>query len=286
MRGRSQSRTRSRYYGGVRLPNLLQEPEAAQYIEFDEVQFAQLTTAHQHIFKHMTAVNIIWGLVVLNLSYQFYSLFVEKDQCEPAVHPISPALQFVIHLVGVWMGLMRFSGVNNQQINQPPQAVAMLPPPSHESIAVRKDAEKYRRENKKIIEAIAMKLNLDLEKVASELICPIDLELLSDPAMIQNGEVYNFSAIMSWLTRPRQTAPATSAALSHTEVCNHFGLQSKIKHALQVELLREVRSGRIKLTADETTELLPDKLNLVAEISLFKRPQPLPVGRVQLRATR
>ena len=61
-----------------------------------------------------------------------------------------------------------------------------------------------------------------------ELVCPITLEIMSDPVVAADGRTYERSAIEDWLATGRQTSPLTNLPLENTTLRPNIALQAML----------------------------------------------------------
>ncbi|CAI9117092.1 OLC1v1018422C1 [Oldenlandia corymbosa var. corymbosa] len=72
-----------------------------------------------------------------------------------------------------------------------------------------------------------------LEKSASiaiphEFLCPITLEIMTDPVIVSTGQTYERESIQQWLDSSHRTCPKTGQLLTHTTLVPNFALKNLI----------------------------------------------------------
>lgn len=63
----------------------------------------------------------------------------------------------------------------------------------------------------------------------SSYLCPISMDLMSDPVMVATGHTYDRACIERWLDQGNRTCPATGVKLRHLELTPNFALRSAIQ---------------------------------------------------------
>ena len=59
--------------------------------------------------------------------------------------------------------------------------------------------------------------------------CPVSMEIMSDPVMIQTGHTYDRPSIQRWLEQGHKTCPVTGQRLRHLELTPNFALRTAIQ---------------------------------------------------------
>jgi len=66
-----------------------------------------------------------------------------------------------------------------------------------------------------------------IEKVPAEMVCPITMEVMSDPVIAMDGHTYERSAIVDWLSR-RETSPKTNEPLPNKVLVPNHAIRAMI----------------------------------------------------------
>lgn len=74
--------------------------------------------------------------------------------------------------------------------------------------------------------------------IPADLKCPIKLDLIQDPVMAADGQVYGRQAIVKWM-KYKRSSPLTGLMLEDTELTPHLGLAEQANRWLQAEDLVE-----------------------------------------------
>ncbi|KAK4383382.1 U-box domain-containing protein 15 [Sesamum angolense] len=64
--------------------------------------------------------------------------------------------------------------------------------------------------------------------VPNEFLCPITLELMTDPVIVATGQTYERESIQQWLDSNHRTCPKTGQTLSHLSLAPNFALKNLI----------------------------------------------------------
>ncbi|EPS68251.1 hypothetical protein M569_06518, partial [Genlisea aurea] len=65
--------------------------------------------------------------------------------------------------------------------------------------------------------------------VPNEFLCPITLEIMTDPVIIATGQTYEREGIQHWLDSDHRTCPKTGQILSHLSLAPNFALKNLIQ---------------------------------------------------------
>ncbi|KAL6011929.1 hypothetical protein ACLOJK_002395 [Asimina triloba] len=64
--------------------------------------------------------------------------------------------------------------------------------------------------------------------IPSDFLCPISLEIMTDPVIIATGQTYERSSIQKWLDSNHRTCPNTRQTLSHLNLAPNYALRNLI----------------------------------------------------------
>ncbi|KAJ8538182.1 hypothetical protein K7X08_014722 [Anisodus acutangulus] len=65
--------------------------------------------------------------------------------------------------------------------------------------------------------------------IPNEFICPITLQIMTDPVIISTGQTYERESIQQWLDSNHHTCPKTGETLTHLSVAPNFALKNLIE---------------------------------------------------------
>lgn len=105
--------------------------------------------------------------------------------------------------------------------------------------------------------------------IPNEFLCPITLEIMTDPVIVATGQTYERSSIQKWLDSNRRTCPKTGQALEHMLLAPNFALKNLILQWC------EKNKYQLPKEAPKSAEMMPttndDKiLSLVQNLSSSK----------------
>ncbi|KAH7846805.1 hypothetical protein Vadar_018402 [Vaccinium darrowii] len=64
--------------------------------------------------------------------------------------------------------------------------------------------------------------------IPNEFLCPITLEIMSDPVIVATGQTYERESIQKWLDSDHRTCPKTGQSLAHLSLAPNFALRNLI----------------------------------------------------------
>lgn len=67
-----------------------------------------------------------------------------------------------------------------------------------------------------------------LLSIPNEFLCPITLEIMTDPVIVASGQTYERESIQKWLQSNRNTCPKTRQTLGHLSLAPNFALRNLI----------------------------------------------------------
>ncbi|GMN50091.1 hypothetical protein TIFTF001_019243 [Ficus carica] len=65
--------------------------------------------------------------------------------------------------------------------------------------------------------------------IPHEFLCPITLEIMTDPVIVASGQTYERASIQKWLYSNRRTCPKTGQTLDHLSLAPNFALKNLIR---------------------------------------------------------
>ncbi|XP_068639290.1 LOW QUALITY PROTEIN: U-box domain-containing protein 15-like [Aristolochia californica] len=66
-------------------------------------------------------------------------------------------------------------------------------------------------------------------QIPSEFLCPISLEIMTDPVIVATGQTYERSSIQMWLESNHRTCPITRQPLAHLSLAPNYALRNLIQ---------------------------------------------------------
>jgi hypothetical protein len=104
----------------------------------------------------------------------------------------------------------------------------------------------------------------DSDVIPEEFVCPLTLEIFTDPLMDRRGMNFERDAIVEWLNRGNLTCPLTREPLGYRSLIPNFNLRARVEHwkrehGYQVVSLRRQNHkfvGLIEAPVDSRVELV------------------------------
>ncbi|KNA03839.1 hypothetical protein SOVF_205300 [Spinacia oleracea] len=105
-----------------------------------------------------------------------------------------------------------------------------------------------------------------------EFLCPITLEIMTDPVIVATGQTYERESIRKWLDSSHRTCPKSGQVLEHISLAPNYALKNLIiqwceKNKIQVTRKKDESSNRNKTTTTNDPSL-PEHKSII--ISLIK----------------
>ncbi|XP_031493650.1 U-box domain-containing protein 15-like [Nymphaea colorata] len=66
--------------------------------------------------------------------------------------------------------------------------------------------------------------------IPNDFLCPITLEIMSDPVIVATGQTYERTSIQQWLDSGHRTCPTTRQPLAHLSLAPNYALRNLITH--------------------------------------------------------
>ncbi|XP_074282485.1 U-box domain-containing protein 15 [Silene latifolia] len=83
--------------------------------------------------------------------------------------------------------------------------------------------------------------------IPQEFLCPITLEIMTDPVIVATGQTYERESIQKWLDSNRRTCPKTGQTLAHLSLAPNYALKALI--------MQWCEKKKIKVSIKSTKEL-------------------------------
>ncbi|KAK1434382.1 hypothetical protein QVD17_00121 [Tagetes erecta] len=97
--------------------------------------------------------------------------------------------------------------------------------------------------------------------IPHEFLCPISLEIMTDPVIIATGQTYERENIQKWLNSNHRTCPKTGETLSHLALAPNFALRNLI--------IQWCEKNNFELPKQESYKMSEDQNTFIDEISLL-----------------
>ncbi|PAN22262.1 hypothetical protein PAHAL_4G007400 [Panicum hallii] len=101
--------------------------------------------------------------------------------------------------------------------------------------------------------------------IPNDFLCPISLEIMTDPVIIASGRTYERRSIQKWLDAGQRTCPKTQQPLAHLSLAPNFALKNLILQWCEKNKL-EIQMGESE-PASEQEERKEDIPSLVKDLS-------------------
>ncbi|KAL6873958.1 hypothetical protein ACP4OV_014040 [Aristida adscensionis] len=101
--------------------------------------------------------------------------------------------------------------------------------------------------------------------IPNDFLCPISLEIMTDPVIIASGRTYERRSIQKWLDAGQRTCPKTQQPLSHLSLAPNFALKNLILQWCEKNKV-EIQMGETEVVAEEE-ERKEDIPSLVKDLS-------------------
>ncbi|PIN05690.1 Ubiquitin--protein ligase [Handroanthus impetiginosus] len=106
--------------------------------------------------------------------------------------------------------------------------------------------------------------------IPNEFLCPITLEIMTDPVIVATGQTYERESIQQWLNSNHRTCPKTGQVLSHLSVVPNFALKNLILQWCEKNNF-QLQKKEMPLSADTPSPVDDGKiLSLVKNLSSSK----------------
>ncbi|XP_043714501.1 U-box domain-containing protein 15-like [Telopea speciosissima] len=102
--------------------------------------------------------------------------------------------------------------------------------------------------------------------IPHEFLCPITLELMTDPVIVATGQTYERESIQKWLDSNHRTCPKTGQILVHLALAPNFALRNLILHWCEKNNV-ELPKKEVNLGSDSSIEHKEEIVSLVKNLS-------------------
>ncbi|XP_057966320.1 U-box domain-containing protein 15 [Malania oleifera] len=103
--------------------------------------------------------------------------------------------------------------------------------------------------------------------IPHEFLCPITLEIMTDPVIIATGQTYERESIQKWLDSNRRTCPKTGQTLSHLSLAPNYALRNLILQWCERNNFKLPKKNVHSGSNSSTAELMEEISSLVQNLS-------------------
>ncbi|KAL8196803.1 hypothetical protein R6Q57_024457 [Mikania cordata] len=99
--------------------------------------------------------------------------------------------------------------------------------------------------------------------IPHEFLCPISLEIMTDPVIIATGQTYERENIQKWLNSNHRTCPKTGETLSHLALAPNFALRNLIVQWCEKNNFELPKKGSFMMSEDQNAFI--DEVSLLVQ---------------------
>ncbi|XVE93997.1 hypothetical protein REPUB_Repub01dG0242400 [Reevesia pubescens] len=103
--------------------------------------------------------------------------------------------------------------------------------------------------------------------VPHEFLCPITLEIMTDPVIVATGQTYERESIRKWLNSKRTTCPKTGQTLEHLSLAPNFALRNLIQQWSEKNNVELPKNDSYASSDNYSAELMEEISSLVQNLS-------------------
>ncbi|KAK3010824.1 hypothetical protein RJ639_011508 [Escallonia herrerae] len=103
--------------------------------------------------------------------------------------------------------------------------------------------------------------------VPHEFLCPISLEIMTDPVIVATGQTYERESIQKWLDSSRRTCPKTGQVLTHLSLAPNFAFRNLILQWCEKNNIELTRKDMYVGCESFSTALIEEISSLVQDLS-------------------
>ncbi|EOX97454.1 hypothetical protein QUC31_015680 [Theobroma cacao] len=103
--------------------------------------------------------------------------------------------------------------------------------------------------------------------VPNEFLCPITLEIMTDPVIVATGQTYERESIRKWLNSNHRTCPKTGQTLDHLSLAPNFALRNLIRQWCEKNNVELPKKDRYASSDNYSAELMEEISSLVQDLS-------------------
>ncbi|KAA3465455.1 U-box domain-containing protein 15-like [Gossypium australe] len=103
--------------------------------------------------------------------------------------------------------------------------------------------------------------------VPHEFLCPITLEIMTDPVIVATGQTYERDSIRKWLNSNHRTCPKTGQTLEHLSLAPNFALRNLILQWCEKNNLELPKKDSYASSVNYSAEIMEEISSLVLNLS-------------------
>ncbi|KAG4163334.1 hypothetical protein ERO13_D01G165800v2 [Gossypium hirsutum] len=103
--------------------------------------------------------------------------------------------------------------------------------------------------------------------VPHEFVCPIMLEIMTDPVIVATGQTYERDSIRKWLNSNHRTCPKTGQTLEHLSLAPNFALRNLILQWCEKNNLELPKKDNYASSVNYSAEIMEEMSSLVLNLS-------------------
>ncbi|MBA0706506.1 hypothetical protein Golax_018611 [Gossypium laxum] len=103
--------------------------------------------------------------------------------------------------------------------------------------------------------------------VPHEFVCPITLEIMTDPVIVATGQTYERDSIRKWLNSNHRTCPKTGQTLEHLSLAPNFALRNLILQWCEKNNLELPKKDNYASSVNYSAEIMEEISSLVLNLS-------------------
>ncbi|KAM5562750.1 U-box domain-containing protein 15-like [Rosa sericea] len=103
--------------------------------------------------------------------------------------------------------------------------------------------------------------------IPNEFLCPITLEIMTDPVIVATGQTYERACIQKWLGSNHHTCPKTGQTLDHVSLAPNFALKNLIQQWCEKNHFELPKKDSNAFSDGSTAEILEEISSLVYDLS-------------------
>ena len=100
-----------------------------------------------------------------------------------------------------------------------------------------------------------MTLQIDDESIPENFVCPLTLELMTDPLVSKHGHSFERTAVLKWLEKGNTTCPITRQPLTMSMLIPNVSLRLRIRAWKSANEADQIFDDVVGMTEDETAEM-------------------------------
>ncbi|KAK4854221.1 hypothetical protein QYF36_020649 [Acer negundo] len=99
--------------------------------------------------------------------------------------------------------------------------------------------------------------------IPHEFLCPITLEIMTDPVIVATGQTYERESIQKWIDSGHRTCPKTRQSLVHLSLAPNYALKNLIQQWCEKNKFRLPKKGDQAASSESSTTEQKDQISLL-----------------------